>query len=357
MIGTDLLNDLFTNNVDFVAKQMQTIIDALFPSNEDNSQTDYTTDPILWTGQIIVHTSCYTDRWYEDLCTYNVTFNPYSDSNAVQFVSYSENATDSVKNQLSSVINNTKLFGNSQYNDLYVENNNGYYFLKHQSNHNYAVFNWQIDTLYTFNDKNTAVYAAYGVNPPTWAGESSMYYPSSQCRLGFLGDGKIFVVTPDRTMATNIYNNIDYNNDYHTSFTYTDNDTNIYVGGGAGGIVVSPMGMFNYGEFKLALDSLIDDLNLNFTYESNKLPITEFPSYNDVKYEDMGSFYITPIKQIPTLPLAPDLADTVIDISEPVGVLSDGFGGLLDAYDTLGISLMIGFTFIARLCIRKLRGE
>lgn len=71
----------------------------------------------------------------------------------------------------------------------------------------------------------------------------------------------------------------------------------------------------------------------------------------------MGSFYITPVKQLDPLPLAPDLADTVIDISEPVGILTDGFNGVLDAFDALGITLMVGFTFVARLCIRKLRGN
>lgn len=357
MIGTDLLNDLFTNNIDFAAKQLQTLVDHLFPSNDDNNNTDFTQQPILWTGQIIVHTSCFTDRWYEDLCTYNVTFDPYCDNNAVQFVSYSASATDAVKNQLSPIVNNTKLYGNSSYNDLYVENQGGYYYLKHSSNSSYANFNWQIDTISAFHDKNTSLYSAFGVNSPSWAGESSMYYPFSQCRLGFIEDSKIFVVTPDRSMATNIYNNIDYNNDYHTSYTYTDNDTNIYVGGGAGGIVVSPMGMFNYGELKLAIDSLIDDLNLNFNNVDNKIPVSEFPSYNDIKYEDMGSFYITPIQQIDTLPDAPDVGDTYPDFSDYLSIVGGAVNSFYNMVDGLGVSLMLVFTFLICLVINHLKKE
>ena len=153
-------------------------------------------------------------------------------------------------------------------------------------------------------------------------------------------------------------------NTYNDNSVYTNNqgDTiNTYYGDnyivlapvvGAGGIANFNL---NFDDLVGALQLAVDDLNINFGLSGSDALYV--PTYDELKYEDMGSFYITPIKQIPTLPLAPDLADTVIDISEPVGVLSDGFGGLIDAYDTLGLTLMIGFTFIARLCIRKLRGE
>lgn len=143
--------------------------------------------------------------------------------------------------------------------------------------------------------------------------------------------------------------------------TYNNNDTynnviNTYYGDNY--LVVAPVGIgvngelgFNFDDLVGALEVAVGDINTQFGYGLT------VPTYDELKYTDQGSFYITPIKQLPPLPVAPDLADTVIDISEPVGVLTDGFNGVLDAYDALGITLMISFTFIARLLIRKIRGE
>lgn len=174
------------------------------------------------------------------------------------------------------------------------------------------------------------------------------------------------IVMPN-SQSTYTYNYIDnstvqtinYNGD--TIYNYYNDNGDIIINGGGiggGGAVIAPVGGLAYADVKFILDSLIDDLNLHFDFAGDGVePLAPAPTLEELRYIDQGSFYITPIKQIPKLPLAPDLADTVIDISEPIGVLTDGFNGVLGAYDTLGITLMVSFTFIARLCIRKIRGE
>lgn len=173
----------------------------------------------------------------------------------------------------------------------------------------------------------------------------------------------LFTISDNNT-ATNIYNT--NNSEYNNSFQYTTNEgdtINVYygdnyidlgiggLGGGAGGLVG-----FNYNDFKLIMDDIIDDLKINVP-DINISPDYQFPTFEEIKYVDMGSFYITPIKQIDKLPAAPDIADTVIDVSEPLNMLSSGFGALLSSFDSLGVTLTLTFTFLACLVINKLRGD
>lgn len=143
--------------------------------------------------------------------------------------------------------------------------------------------------------------------------------------------------------------------------TYNDNDTynnviNTYYGDNY--LVVAPVGIgvngelgFNFDDLVGALEVAVGDINTQFGYG-----IT-VPTYEELKYIDQGSFYITPIKQIDSLPAAPDIADTVIDVSEPIDMLSSGFGALLSVFDSLGVTLTLTFTFLACLVINKLRGD
>lgn len=181
--------------------------------------------------------------------------------------------------------------------------------------------------------------------------------------LSFDRSYNLFTITDNGT-ASNVYNT--NNSTYNNSFQYTtDNgDTiNVYYGDnyidlGVGGFGVGGSGLvgFNYNDFKLIMDDIIGDLRVNVP-DINLSDDLQFPSFEDIKYSDMGSFYITPIKQIDKLPTAPDIADTVIDVSEPLSLISSGFGALLSAFDSLGVTLTLTFTFLACLVINKLRGD
>lgn len=364
--GQSVLNDLFTNNVDFVAKQMQVLIDFLFPSNEDNSDTVFTYNPYIVTGQCIGAFGSYASGgMYRDVCgLYNVH---YSSNDGMPYITYISDFGDK---------DNPTLYANivSEHQDNYsiaikpdiVGHDirpNGDYGGRPIWDYTLGTYAKSIWTNSKYNVVDVVgntgfLYSRF--RSVSW-NENQLTTPA--ITLVSVDDTKTFVIT-DIPSATSIYNDyINYYNDYHTYNTYNFNGGQgngggtIYVGGGAGGIAVGLGGALCYNDVKFALDSLIDDLNFNFNNADNKLPITELPSYYDIKYEDMGSFYITPIKQLDALPVAPDLADTVIDISEPVGILHDGFNGVLGAFDSLGITLMVSFTFVARLCIRKLKGE
>ena len=151
---------------------------------------------------------------------------------------------------------------------------------------------------------------------------------------------------------------INYNGD--TIYNYYNDSGDIIINGGGGTLQspIAPIGGLAYADVKFILDSLIDDLNLHFDFAADGVaPLAPAPTLDEIRYGDYSSFYIEKIHQLKALHNAPDLADTVIDISEPLGILNDGFDGVLGAFDALGITLMVSFTFIARLCIRKLRGE
>lgn len=356
---TGTLNDLFTNNVDFVAKQMQVLIDFLYPDNEDNSETTFDSSamPVLLAGQINIPQGLRKINGSWQLCqaTYNLQFDSSNTDNQLTLLGKSVSTSDAAWSAMGG--------DSADWFFRAIETNVS---IPQKMNGSSAPFsivqstNTSVPITFEYGNASRTKQADLRIyfNQPD--SSQSLSLETAQGYIYFLGqgDGNIMVVT-DKNTAQNIYNNdyIYYNNDYHTSNTYNYDNGSVFVGGGAGGLVVGLGGMLNYGEIEFALDSLIDDLNLNFNNSENQLPFDDFPSYSDLKYVDKGSFYITPIKQLDKLPLAPDLADTVIDISEPVGVLTDGFNGVLDAYDTLGLTLMIGFTFIARLCIRKLKGE
>lgn len=353
MIGTDLLNDLFTNNIDFVAKQMQTIVDALFPNNDDNSESDYGENPLILTGQIFcsVETLRYVNQygnyeWITLYGDYNVNYSSMSTENSLSFLQWHDNYAD---NAISAVTNSTERYFNNNASDIALPHklisSGGFYRIVPPANTNQNFYMaWGQTDIFNRNGSGN-IYFDY--NRESLA-DLSTY------TLGFLDSTKSFIVT-DVDTATNIYNSTVFNdNDYHNSMTVN----NIYVGGGAGGIAVGlPVGgLFNYNDFSLALDSLIDDLNVNLS-TGNKLPIDHFPTYDEIKYGDMGSFYITPIQQIDSLPTAPDVGDTFPDFSDYLSIVGGAVNLFYNMIDGLGVSLMFVFTFLLCLVINHLKKE
>lgn len=141
--------------------------------------------------------------------------------------------------------------------------------------------------------------------------------------------------------------------------TYNDNDTynnviNTYYGDNY--LVLAPIGIgvngelgFNFDDLVGALEIAVGDINTQLGYGLT------VPTYDELKYDDQGSFYITPIKQIDKLPLAPDVADTVIDVSDYVDLLGGASTALFNALDSFGLSLIATFTFLSVLVIRHLK--
>lgn len=359
--GQSVLNDLFTNNVDFVAKQMQVLIDFLFPDNEDNNETPYPHNPYIVTGQCIGTFGAYASGGVlrEVYGLYNVHYssndgNPYityiSDfGDAYNPTTYANIVSEHKDNYFISI--KPDIVGN----DISPNNDFGGSPIWDYTTGTYAKSIWT-NSKYNVVDVvgNTGfLYSRFrGVS---W-NENQSSVPV--ITLVSVDDTKTFVIT-DIPSATNIYNNyINYNNDYHTFNTYNFNGGagngggSVYVGGGAGGIAVGLGGVVGYADIKFALDSLIDDLNLNFNNANYKLPITEFPSYYDVKYEDMGAFYIEPLHQYDALPAAPTFDGSIDmgDIPKVIGESANSYLGLLGA----GLSALLCGCFITALIVQKL---
>lgn len=105
---------------------------------------------------------------------------------------------------------------------------------------------------------------------------------------------------------------------------------------------------------EIAINTTIDDINLNLGDSNNAIPAV-FPSYDELKYEDMGSFYITSVKQIPALPDAPNVADTFVDVSDYVALLGGCVTKLTSIFGAIGLDMMLVLTFLSCLVIRHLR--
>lgn len=168
-------------------------------------------------------------------------------------------------------------------------------------------------------------------------------------------DDSFFFAATDNTNITNTYiTNVDNSVQYHNTYTYNYDGDDITINYGDNYVVIPRSGDgMGFDDWRTMLLPIIDDLNINGDYDGTIV----FPTFEEIKYGDRGSFYITPIKQIDQLPGAPDIADTVIDVSEPLEILSSGFGALLDSFNNIGVTLTLTFTFLSCLIINKLRGD
>lgn len=148
-------------------------------------------------------------------------------------------------------------------------------------------------------------------------------------------------------MITNVY---EYDNRQTSTYTTEEGDTiTIYQGDNNFYIDNDGHGLTYDDLFNVFNDTILPFINVN-----QGTDIT-FPSYDEIKYTDMGSFYITPVKQIPALPSAPDVADVSIDVSDYVKILGGSVTKLTNIFGGIGLDLMLVFTFLSCLVIRHLK--
>lgn len=392
LFENSLLRDLFQNNIDFVAKQISRVLDSLYGEQATESDT-------IDSMPFMFHTTMYKGDYGSNILNgmraevqngvYSITFdedgvhcigidNCPANLSTYESAQTNQAVIDSVMPYLKSYEfellfsqSNVKKF-RSIGNYLYAvgaDNSNieniGYtkpFGIDTNRNFTLSQFNLTTDKQSLSTITQWGEPYQYNVFPQgtLWSTGSTEFFLYS---IGDTTNPSSVVCVPSsdsretyyliNNYQTNTYNTTNGDTVYNY---YNDNGDLIINGGGVG---IAPVVGLGYADFKLILDSLVDDLNLQFNFgtDGTSEALQYAPTWEELHYIDQGSFYITPIKQIPQLPLAPDLADTVIDISEPIGILTDGFNGVLGAFDTLGITLMVSFTFLARLCIRKIRGE
>lgn len=180
--------------------------------------------------------------------------------------------------------------------------------------------------------------------------------------IGFDRTYNLFAIADNNT-ASVINNN--QNTTYHNTFNYTTNNGDtitVYYGDNYIDLGIGPSGAlgagalvgFNYNDFKLIMDDLIDDLKIN----SPGLEIPQdyqFPSYDDIKYEDMGDFYIEPLHQYDKLPTAPTYDGTLDlqDFPRAVGLFAGAYLDLIPA----GLGALMTGIFILCIILNNLRGR
>lgn len=392
LFENSLLRDLFQNNVDFVAKQVSRILDSIY--GEQATETD-TIDAMPF----IYHTTMYKGDYGSNVLNgmraevqngvYTVTF----DENGVHCVgidncpanlsTYESAQTnqaviDSVMPYLKSYefellfsqsnVKKFRCFGTSLY-AVGADNNNidNIGFTKPfgiDTNRNFTLSHFSLTT-----DKQALSVITqwgepyqYNVYPQgtLWSTGSTEFflysigdtdYPSSVVCVPSSDSQETYYLI--NNYQTNTYNTTNGDTVYNY---YNDNGDIIINGGGVG---VAPVVGLGYADFKLILDSLVDDLNLQFNFggDGESAPLDYAPTWEELHYNDQGSFYITPIKQIDTLPLAPNVGDTVPDISDYLTMVGGAFTSLYNMIDGLGISLMLVFTFLICLIINHLKKE
>lgn len=387
VMDNSLLRDLFQNNIDFTAKQISRILDALYGEQSDDTKPlpdnafIYHTDMYVGCQGTLIDSSAGADNQYS---LYSVDIN--NDGVSIRCsgsipASYNSRTTSA---QLNAIQNNVLPYlENYSYTysleelniDTFVQRGNIIYGFKDGntvnnlgisqsfgiSNVNSTIARFQ--TFYNDDQKMTvdttggynaiSVYRYQNLRDPQIWGLRTIdddYYHTNYI-LYPNGDSNN-VTQNDTSLNQTIVN---YNGD--TIYNYYSDDGSIVINGG--GVGIAPIGGLGYADVKFILDSLIDDLNVEFDFGADGVtePLNYAPTWEELHYIDQGSFYITPIKQIDSLPIAPDIADTVIDVSEPLDILSYGFGALLSAFDSLGVTLTLTFTFLACLVINKLRGD
>lgn len=386
-----LLRDLFQNNIDYIAKQSGRILDALYGEQADENS-------VIPSDNYIFHTVFYYgDAGYkiqsglrpdELYAVYECNI----DSTGLDIHGIGEcppfyigSATQQYKDNLYSTVQPYLAGYSLKYSmdELGIDHwiQGGVYIRGYNGNNQVSLpitQSFGIDTNQTVNKSSLVIRTNYpqsmsitqgDIYDPyqfvycspyssSWTGTGELplscikdnYNPSSFVLMPSSGSDSVYTVINDST--TNTYN---YNGD--TVYNYYNDNGDIIINGGNVG--VAPVVGLAYVNVQGILDSLVDDLNIQFNFGGDGVtqPLDYAPTWEELHYIDQGSFYITPIKQIQALPAAPDIADTVIDVSEPLSMLSSGFGALLSSFDSLGVTLTLTFTFLACLVINKLRGD
>lgn len=392
VMDNSLLRDLFQNNIDFVAKQWGRILDAIYGEQA-------TENSVLNDAPLIYHTTQYMGAsgneiktgmiWNNQVGTYTVDFDDtgFHINGTGQVFITTDASTNSQIEILNSVV--APYLRSFSCGKSLSEMNVDHFFCNGDQircvmpNGSLNDFSFSapfgVDTNYTLRYDNAVIYTnkqsyqledrdgysfydfnnlSFLIDPASWDGEIRLYSIGGDNPSNF-----VLIPTTDSTDTYNIVN--DYSDTVNiegdTVYNYYNDYGDIVINGGGiggGGAVIAPVGGLAYADVKFILDSLIDDLNVRFNFGGNGgTPLEYAPTWEELHYIDQGSFYITPIEQIDSLPVAPDIADTVIDVSEPLGILSTGFGALLDSFNNIGVTLTLTFTFLSCLIINKLRGD
>ena len=364
---TELPLNLTKNGLQYIAKQYQTIYDAYFGSDEDNSEKPMNIPFILdgygeWSDLDNFYPNAprvsYCGTWlYEvhingnaepDTYIQNLTFSAsYSDANSSND---SVNATNKQRAHefLGGLVPYSIERGtNFDFPIGVSRNDGGSYTGLGVYNPQYGVANtnnvFHISSGNTQANNMTKVTLRYINKNEYWGSYANNY----GLFINLYKDSQLYVNTYNNNLVSgdtfNTYNYTTLEGDTVTTY-YNDHTVIMPVVGLAGGVA--------YVDLKGIFDGILPDINVSLGLDGDDA--LYFPTYDEIKYEDMGSFYITPIKQIDNLPVAPDVGDTVPDISDYLTMVGGAVTSFYNMVDGLGVSLMLTFTFLSVLAIASI---
>lgn len=392
----DLLRDLFQNNIDFVSKQIGRILDSLYgeQANED-SPLQY--QPLILhavTARGEGYGRCFNDMsgsWQETPNEYYIFHVDISETaidikctDALPYP-YGRRISETQRNKIESTIIPAYTGMNyhiplADYNIDHLSFRGEYIRAYNDSNTNINIGfstpfsasevanrNFQLNLLRIINTNQTFTvnqqtdYRTLTVNPSNIYVTDTPDFYIYPLKSEYYSSSVVMLPDSDAVNVDNTFNTYNtYEYDYHgdTVYNYYSDEGDIIINGGHG-VGIAPVVGLGYADFKLILDGLVDDLNLNFDFGSDGTtqPLDYAPTWDELHYEDQGSFYITPIKQIDKLPLAPDVGDTSPDFSDYLTVVGGTVTSFFNMLDGLGVSLMLVFTFLLCLVINHLKKE
>lgn len=374
------LRDLIQNNIDYVAKQVGVINDFLFGETSDGTDDIPEMPYILHTNQLFAvnpQTFGASTNW-----TQFAVGNVNIDTGGLSISCYDYLPSNyGIQSAWDSIVNSGIFDYISTYNyhasldDMgvdYIYNNDQFIQGIKNDSDVYPVY---FDSEFYGNSGHQQLqlalspkqtYSYRGDICDTWNVASAFYSDRFYFQQLDSNNYPSRMVIMPNTRSRNTWNYIDnstvqtinYNGD--TIYNYYNDSGDIIINGGGGTPQnpIMPIGGLAYADVKFILDSLIDNLNLHFDFAADGVePLVPAPTLEELRYIDQGSFYITPVKQIDKLPLAPDVGDTVPDISDYLTIVGGAVTSLYNMIDGLGISLMLTFTFLICLVINHLKKE
>lgn len=343
------------NYVDYIMKQYQVWIDTLFGSENDNSDVS-AVDPITYsgmTGFLINVNWSGVARSYNLRATANIDIGKNNNGNVISGHTVREEMSGSWASSMPQV--HAWFNSSNWYCDMW-----GAYEKSPTAN-----YKWWFRSVDYDSAEINANYLLNKSGAQDYSEQPFLYwdgYPTSDLVLnedGSLGGsnalmgigggylGAPVVNVPSFTNSPNI-NNVSTGLDGYNSTTYTTNegDTvtvnyNSYaVNVGTADVPISYNDLFDIFA-NVIIPSLPDGQNTIVV-----------PTYDEIKYSDMGDFYITPLHQYDKLPTAPQI-EQEIDFGEYPAVLAETSTAFLNLLPATFSALLAG-TLVLAVLIRNL---
>ena len=361
---TQLPSKLTQNTLDFWAKQIQTFVDAYFGTDNDNSNeaiiipftldcyVPFTTQSAFTGGVGYLGGHIHTVIPLTDTDDYFVEW--FLDSRfSSGAIPYLQAYADGCHLRVAEGYNPPVYMDRPQAsNSLFVYDGSNKQYYAFQYQYVYRDNNISNDMPTLNYDRDNSVYIDY-------SGLGEIRFTQALRNYTSLS------IKPDKTYPTvcgggtsdfnnaisNIYNNSTYNNTYNYTTNNGDTITTYY---GDNYINYDYSNKYiSYNDFYNITNQIINDLGveLGVDWNGDNTPL-HFPSYEEIKYIDMGDFYIEPLHQYDKIPVVPAF-DGAIDLADYPTVLAEGANTFLN-FMPATLSALFTAAFVACVLLRKL---